>query len=341
MKIAVLDSQTVLSPRRDGLLAGRLCEALAEHGHSAALIRIPFSERSPQTVVDQMLAVRLLHLHNVDRVVGLGFPAYLIPHGEKVVWMLREFREAYDRWGTAGQGLPNTPLGRSVRASVLAADQEYLGEAQRIYVRSSGAGRRLTDYTGLQSQVLHPPLRDPGAFRCDSYGDYVLALGPVGADSCGRAAVEAIALAQSAARLVIAGSPERRDDVAALRDLAERLGVADRVELIAHDIAEAERVRLLAACRAVLCFGDPDGRLTQEACQSHKATLAFAPECALAALIDDGVTGAIVSSIAGLGLAIDALSDDAATAERYGDAAFDRLARSEISWSTVVAELTK
>ena len=339
MKIAVVDSQRLFASQRDAWLAGRLTEALREHGHLAELVLIPFSDAQTHAVVDQMLAVRLVHLKNVERVIGLGFPAYFLAHDHKIVWVLREFRQAYDLWGTPRQSLPNTPLGRTVRAAVLAAEHAYLSEARRIYARSASAVQRLSDYTGLSSNVLLPPLRDPDVFRCDAYGDYVLAIGPIRADRRQLLALEAIGLAQSATRLVIAGLPERADDLLAMRTRIVQLGIEDRVVLIGEQLPDLERARLLAGCRAVLCLGDPDGRLTQEACRSRKATIAFTNGPVVAELVSDHLTGRVVSSVADLARTIDELIDDPALAERYGGAALDRLHEAGISWEGVVGEL--
>lgn len=341
MKIAVVDSQRLFAPQREATLAGQLTDALRRHGHLAQLVLIPFDDAATHSLVDQMLAVRLVHVENVDRVIGLGFPAYFIARDDKIVWVLDEFRQALDLWGTARQALPNTQLGRSVRAAVLAAEHAYLGEARRIYARSASAGQRLSDYAGLVSDVLLPPPRDGDAFRCDGYGDYLFASGPIRADRRQLLALQAFGLAQSAGRLLIAGPPEHPDALLALRALAEQLGVADRVELIAEQLTGAERVRLLAGCRAALCLGDPDGRLTQEAGRSRKATIAFTDAPVVATLIRDRLTGRVASSVAELAGAIDELIDDPALAERYGAAAFDAVQRSGISWESVAAELTR
>jgi len=329
VKIAVVDSQRLFASQRDAWLAGRLTEALREHGHLAELVQIPFSDARTHTVVDQMLAVRLVHIKNVERVIGLGFPAYFLAHDHKIVWVLREFRQAYDLWGTPSQALPNTPLGRSVRTAVLAAEHAYLSEARRIYARSASAGQRLSDYIGLSSNVLLPPLRDPDLFRCDAYGDYVLAIGPIRADRRQLLALEAIGLA-----------PERADDLLAMRTRIVQLGIEDRVVLIAEQLPDLERARLLAGCSAVLCLGDPDGRLTQEACRSRKATIAFTNGPVVAELVSDHLTGRVVSSVADLARTIDELIDDPALPERYGGAALDRLHEAGISWERVVGELT-
>ena len=42
---------------------------------------------------------RNLRLYNVDRTIALKFPAYLIPHTEKTLWLLHQFRQAYDLYG--------------------------------------------------------------------------------------------------------------------------------------------------------------------------------------------------------------------------------------------------
>src|SRR5206468_2357538 len=43
---------------------------------------------STTTCTTEMLIARTLRLYNVDRVIALKFPAYLIPHHDKRLWLL-------------------------------------------------------------------------------------------------------------------------------------------------------------------------------------------------------------------------------------------------------------
>lgn len=344
MRVAVITTQTPFASGRADWLADRLCEALQEHGHSSELVRIPFCQTPPELVIDQMLAVRLLRVENVDRAIALSFPAYLLPHDDKVVWLLRQFRAAYDLWGTPGRSLPNTALGRSVRSAVHAADHAYLAEATRIHAPSALAGARLNHHLGLISDVLYPPLRHPDLYRCDGYGDYVLALGRVAANPGQRLAVEAMSLAQTDARLIIAGPANSPGELTALRELAAELGVVDRIEFIAERIGDAERIGLLADARAVLwlpCPEDSSAHVALEAFQSRKPVVVFADAGQGCELVRDGVSGVLTASVTELAAAVDELTADTALAQRYGDAGFRQLQDAGISWETVVGELTR
>ena len=53
-----------------------------------------------------MLAARLIKLTSIDRVIALKFPAYYVEHDNKVLWLLHQFRQAYDLWGTTFQDIP-------------------------------------------------------------------------------------------------------------------------------------------------------------------------------------------------------------------------------------------
>src|SRR5205823_9782786 len=62
-----------------------LREALLAAGHQAEIVAVPFKWYPAQTILDHMLACRLFDLSEVagtrvDLLIGLRFPAYLIPH---------------------------------------------------------------------------------------------------------------------------------------------------------------------------------------------------------------------------------------------------------------------
>ena len=343
MRVAVVNTHTPFEPGRADWVADRLCEELTDYGHATDLIRIPFSQEPPEQIVDQMLAVRLIRLSNADRAVALGFPSYFVRHGNKVVWLLNQFRPAYDTGGESHH-LPETALGRHVRSAVQAADHAYLAEATRIYAPSAAARQRLRGQLGLVSDVLYPPLRDAQPYRCDLYGDYVLALGPLTANNPQRRAVAAMSVAHSAARLVMAGPPDNPDSLLALRQLAVERGVEHRVEFMPHPVGGAERVRLLARCRAVLCLPSPEdtcAEIALEAFQSYKSVITFSEAAEVLEFVRDGLNGRVTTSVPALAAAVDELTRDPALAQRYGDAAFREVQRFGISWETVVRELTR
>ena len=108
--------------------AAGLKDALVREGHEAEIVTVPFNPAEPERIADQMLACRLLDLSEihgtrVDRLIGLKFPAYLIPHPNKVVWVLHQHRAAYDLWNYPFEDLNASPRGVLVREAVRRGDQ--------------------------------------------------------------------------------------------------------------------------------------------------------------------------------------------------------------------------
>ena len=120
-----------------------------------------------------------MRIPNVDRVIALKFPAYFVPHPNKFLWLLHQFRQAYDFWGTQFQHLPDSPEGREIRETIIAADNSFLKEAKRIYTNSHVTADRLMRFNRFPAEVLYPPLLHENVFRCDSYGDYIFSPGRI------------------------------------------------------------------------------------------------------------------------------------------------------------------
>jgi hypothetical protein len=113
VRVALLDSRAPFAVQAGGHAAQRLCHALREHGHEALVVELPFCAAPAAQIVDQMLAMRLVHLNGVELTVGLRFPAYLVPHHDMALWPLADGSAAL-----RGAGHPG-----AVRASVLAAER--------------------------------------------------------------------------------------------------------------------------------------------------------------------------------------------------------------------------
>ena len=176
MKLAVLNNCVPFLRGGAEHLAEALTLKLVEYGHEAILVRIPFRWEPPEKIVEHMLACRLMKLRNVDRAIALKFPAYYVPHPDKVVWLLHQFRQAYDLWGVRGQGLPESEGGREVRNAIVRADNSYLPEARTIFANSHVTADRLWRFNQLQATVLYPPLLRHDHLTCGAYGEFCLAV---------------------------------------------------------------------------------------------------------------------------------------------------------------------
>src|SRR5438067_4450154 len=102
MKISILNVQAPFFRGGAEALADSLAARLQRRGHRAEVVRVPFKWYPAGAIPEHMLACRLLQVGagDPDLVIALKFPAYLAPFAEKKVWLLHQFRQAYELWAT-------------------------------------------------------------------------------------------------------------------------------------------------------------------------------------------------------------------------------------------------
>jgi glycosyltransferase involved in cell wall biosynthesis len=345
MKLAVVNNCVPFVAGGAEHLAEALTQKLREYGHEAVLIRIPFRWEPPAKIIESMLACRLLRLPNVDRVVALKFPAYLVPHPEKMLWLLHQFRQAYDLWGTRFQGLPDTPEGRRIRDVIVEADNRFLRQVRKIYTNSQVTSDRLRRFNGIDSEVLLPPLADTSQFFCAGYGDYILYPGRITASKRQLLAVEAMRYVTTDVRLVIAGRHEAPADLAQIEAVIEQHRLAHRVEVIARFISEEEKVALLSRALACAYFPydeDSYGYVTLEAFYSRKPVITCSDSGGVCMVVKDAVTGHVtLPDPQAVAAAMDRLYLDRTAARRMGEAGLELLWSLQIGWDRVIEALTQ
>jgi glycosyltransferase involved in cell wall biosynthesis len=344
MKVAVVNNQAPFLRGGAELLAEWLVEALRERGHEGQVVRIPFGWTPPERIVESMLAARLVRLPNVDRVVALKFPAYYVPHDDKVLWLLHQFRQAHELWNTDKQGLPGTPEARGIRDAVRVADRTLLAETGAIYTNSRIVGDRLRDSTGLESTVLFPPLREPELYRCEGYEPFVFYPSRITSFKRQYLAVEAMAHIPSAVRLVVAGAPESLEEEARLRHVIKAQSLGGRVELLTGWLDEGVKRDLMARAAAVLYIPfdeDSYGYVTLEAFHSRKPVITCSDSGGTDEVVHDGVTGWVCEpDPESIAAAIAEAAGNPQEARRRGEAGLELIGGMGISWDHVVATLT-
>jgi glycosyltransferase involved in cell wall biosynthesis len=322
-----------------------LVSALRERDHEVDTIEIPFLS-AWDTMLEQMLAIRLMDVADAaDVLVAIRTPSYLLRHPNKRLWFIHHHRGAYDLWGTPYQDIPTTPAGIAVREAIIAADDRYLREAQRIFTNSQIVADRLREFNDLQGTVLYPPLGKPELFVPAPAEDYVFYPCRITGHKRQRLAVEAAAHLTTDARVVIAGAPDGPGQLEPLQELVDRHGLQNRVELIARWISEEEKAELIARSVGVLYIPfleDSYGYVTLEAFQAHKPVITCSDSGGTLEIVRDGVNGLIAEpEAASLASAIDRLRTDPAAAANMGERARETLALKDISWDTVVSSLLR
>jgi glycosyltransferase involved in cell wall biosynthesis len=223
-----------------------------------------------------MLMARALELRKVDRVIALKFPAYLVRHPQKTIWLLHQFRQAYDLYGTEYSNLGADAIGRSVRRLVMAADAEGFAECRRIFTNSEVTRRRLAFYNSVGADVLLPPVNDAALFTGGPSDGYIFAGGRINLMKRQHLLVEALARTSPDVKLLIAGPPDSPEDAARLERAVEAAGVAGRVSL---DLRFVPRPTLAgyvnrAAAVAYLPYDEDSlGYVAMEAATASKALI--------------------------------------------------------------------
>jgi glycosyltransferase involved in cell wall biosynthesis len=212
-------------------LAQNLCDNLIVAGHESEVLRIPFQWEPSDTIVSQMLMVRSFELCNVDRVIALKFPAYLIRHPQKTIWLLHQYRQAYDLYDTGHTNLPMGDSGQRLKTLIRNADNESFEESLKIFTNSNITKQRLKKYNGFDGEVLLPPVNNPTLFCGGASKGYIFAGGRINNMKRQYLLVEALAKTNKNVKLIVAGPPDTPNDAQTLENLVEKFGLRDRIKL--------------------------------------------------------------------------------------------------------------
>jgi glycosyltransferase involved in cell wall biosynthesis len=243
MRIAVCAPQVPFTRGGAEIFADTLVEQLRERGHEADLVTVPFKWYPGARVLTQAFLWRLLDLEeaggrSVDAVIATKFPSYVVRHPRKAVWLLHQFRQAYDLDGTPLAQFGDAPEDRAIRRAVHRLDRVALGEARAVFATSRNVAARLREGTGLEAEVLpHPP--QPLPYRAgDGEGGFVLSVGRLDRAKRVDLLLEAAAREPALTCVVVGDGPDRER----LEQLARSLGLDGRVRfagrLDAHELAE-------------------------------------------------------------------------------------------------------
>src|SRR5437660_7682657 len=138
MRIALVHPQTPFVRGGAEVHSESVVRALREAGHDAEIVSAPFKLYPAPELVHQVGMWRSLDLTEsngmtIDMVIALKFPAYLVRHPNKVVWLIHQHRTAYELWDhSVFADLSREPDGAHVRAMIHRADRVALAETRRL-----------------------------------------------------------------------------------------------------------------------------------------------------------------------------------------------------------------
>lgn len=344
MRVAIVTVQVPFLTGGAEYLAASLREAMTAKGVEAEIVSLPFKWYPPERVLDCMVMARLADLgevngERIDRLITLKFPAYYVPHANKVAWLLHQHRQAYDLYDTAQGDLHQSPFGRKVGAEIRRWDAAYLPEHKGLFTISNTVSRRLREFNALDSEVLYPPPPDQERLRPGDYGDYILCPGRLDSLKRQHLVVEAMEQAPEGLRLVSFG-PALGPYAS---QLLKRISKARRgnVEMLGRIPAD-KRIELYANCLAVYngVLDEDYGYTTVEGFQCGKPVICHTDAGGPLEFVIDGENGFVVPPAPeAIARALHVLWSARAKAEAMGRAGAAHLAGKNISWDAVLDRL--
>ena len=339
MRIAVCRPQVPFARGGAEIFTDRLVDELRARGHDADLVSVPFKWYPGTRVLTQAFLWRMLDLEEadgqrIDLVVATKFPSYVVRHAEKRVWLVHQFRQAYELDGTELGQFGDSPDDRAVRRKVQALDRVALGEASRLFAISQNVANRVEASTGLTAEVLpHPP--QALEYRCENYGDFVLSVNRLDRAKRIDLLIEAAA-SDGSLEIVIAGDGPDRER---LERLARERGLNGRARFTGR-IGESELADLYARCLAVYYAPvDEDyGMVPLEAFLSEKPVLTTTDAGGPLEVVSDGSTGLVVTpDVAEIARALGWLREHRDEAATYGRAG--KAIATEVTWDRAIGRL--
>ena len=347
MKIIVTTTQALFQTGGAEFLTQNLVAALRNANHEVDIINIPTVDIPVGLVEHQIVAVRLMEIEKTwagrsDLCIGLKFPAYYIRHSNKVLWVLHQYRAAYDLWESDLNIMHQHPDGKRIKNIVINADNTYLRETKKIYTIAENVSKRLDKYNHLDSTCLYHPCPDMEKFYCENYDDYILMPSRINITKRQMLAVEALAQTKSNIKLYIVGKAENDNNLIMLKQLIKDRNLTNRIKIFGH-VSQEEKFKLYANARAVMFipYDEDYGYITLEGMSASKPVITTTDSGGPLEFIINDKTGKIAEpNPADLARVIDELASSASYADKLGTAAKKHLRDMDITWDNVIKELT-
>lgn len=342
---------TVHTPEIRGgaeFLVDGLVEAVRAAGHSVHKISVPFFfepiNKADQTI-EQCLASNYLRFDGgqIERMICLKFPAYMLQHPDKRIWLLHQHRPVYDLYGTPHGWQCDNSETNELRSRIINEDKVALGgeedgSARAVYTIARNVCSRLLHYNGIASKPLYHPPANASDFNCKEALPYVFI--PSRLESLKRQDLVLTALAECKKPInaIFAGDGGMRFQLEAL---ADQLGISDRVRFLGV-VSREDMLELYAHSTAVF-FGPMDedyGYVTLEAMLASKPVITCTDSGGPLEFVLDNETGFVTApDPQAIAVALEKIMENSTLAARMGKAARAYYDGMGITWEHVVDTL--
>lgn len=343
-KICVLHAQVPFVRGGAELLVENLTKELNKRNYDAELVALPFKWYPTNAIIDSVLAWRMIDLSEsngckIDLVIGTKFPTYSIAHENKVLWLMHQFREAYDLCDSKEySGLNTIPCGTDTLKKIRKLDNELIPESKGIYSISQNVTNRLKRFNNIDSIPLYHPPMHVGKYKSENYDNYILSVGRLDVKKRVDLLIESLVHCDKSIKAYIAGKGPELDK---LKKLAHDLKVDDRVVFLGF-VNDNDLINLYANAFAVY-FAPIDedyGYITLEALLSKKPVITCNDSGGVLEFVEEG-RSAFISNVDEIELAekINRLYSNKKMCIEMGNYGYQNV--KNISWDIVIDNLTQ
>ena len=303
-------------------------------------VQLPFQTLPLEEVVKGCLAWRLLNLDRIyndeiDLVIGTKFPSYMVPHGNKVIWLVHQYREIYDLYGTAYSGFQASSRDVQLRQSIIDLDQMAFSEAKKVFTISKTVSARLKKYNDIESMPLYPPVSDSNDFSFAAQEDFVLSVSRLEANKRVHLLIESMQKVSPQFKAVIVGEGFLRQEY---ERLAAKLGLSDRIVFMGG-LTRKELIELYSRAGAMFYgpIGEDYGYATLESFYARKPVITCPDSGGILEFVDDSTGWIAETNPRAIAAAIEEALSKKQEARARGEAGFQRI--SYINWNYVLDRL--
>lgn len=329
------------------VLVDQLKKEITDLGHNVDVIQMPFKWYPPERIIENAMMWRMADIDvsealgkPIDMVICTKFPAYLVKHPHKVLWLFHQYRQAYDLHESRFAEF-NTPEREKIRKLIIEMDNKFIPEAKKIFTISKNVTKRLKKYNQIESEVIYPGVKNPGKYFCKTAKDYVLFVSRLSAIKRPEILIKSIKhVKNKSLKFIFVGKDEAKY-LEQLERIAKEEGVRDRIIFKTSYIPEEELLTLYAEALCIVFppYDEDYGYITLEAFLSKKPIITVDNAGGPLEFVENGKNGFITADDDFKKIAhhIDYLNDNREEAEKMGEAGYSIV--KNITWENALKKL--
>ena len=329
------------------VLVDELAAKLKARGHNVSVIQIPFKWYPHEKIVENAMLWRMIDIDvseaigkPIDLVICTKFPAYLVKHPNKVLWLFHQYREAYELDETNFSNF-TTDEQKRIKQIIHDLDNRFIPEAKKVHTISKNVSDRLLKYNKIKSTPIYPGMKNDSDYYCGEFKDYVLFVSRITAIKRPEILLKAIKHVKSKDLKFVFVGKDEANYLEVLKKIVKEEGIEDRVEFKTNYIPEQELLDLYAnaLCVTFTPFDEDYGYITLEAFASSKPVITTADAGGPLEFVKDKKNGYVLDSkdYKGIAKAIDALAADRKMARKMGEHGKKTIA--DVTWDNALNQL--